>query len=314
MEYIDFHSWPRKEHFRFFSGLSFPFYGVTLSLDVTNLRSYVKAHGLSFYYALIYATLTAMNGLPDFLYKIRGDRIVRHDRLHPSFVVLDEDTHLIKIVNVSLDGTMEAFCRRAEEQVLTQKEPFPDAQQENRDDLVYISCTPWFSFTSLSNEMDCDPNDSIPRITWGKYEERNGRLILPYAVQLNHRLLDGWHVAQLLQAVHDAGNGGIGAAGAFGQGADGHGPLLAQHGEDQGLGESELQPAKMDAEQPGHVLGDPKIGHQDIVRTLHRQNSFPREEGLFRVRTEHIAFCGVRQFSRRKFYEMFINREEAGPR
>ena len=61
-------------------------------------------------------------------------------------------------------------------------------------------------------------------------------------------------------------------------------------------------------------LGDPKIGHQDIVRTLHRQNSFPREEGLFRVRTEHIAFCGVRQFSRRKFYEMFINREEAGPR
>ena len=166
MEYIDFHSWPRKEHFRFFSGLSFPFYGVTLSLDVTNLRSYVKAHGLSFYYALIYATLTAMNGLPDFLYKIRGDRIVRHDRLHPSF-----------------------------------KEPFPDAQQENRDDLVYISCTPWFSFTSLSNEMDCAPDDSIPRITWGKYEERNGRLILPYAVQLNHRLLDGWHVAQLLQAV-----------------------------------------------------------------------------------------------------------------
>ena len=201
MEYIDFHSWPRKEHFRFFSGLSFPFYGVTLSLDVTNLRSYVKAHGLSFYYALIYATLTAMNGLPDFLYKIRGDRIVRHDRLHPSFVVLDEDTHLIKIVNVPLDGTMEAFCRRAEEQVLTQKEPFPDAQQENRDDLVYISCTPWFSFTSLSNEMDCDPDDSIPRITWGKYEERNGRLILPYAVQLNHRLLDGWHVAQLLQTV-----------------------------------------------------------------------------------------------------------------
>ena len=179
MEYIDFHSWPRKEHFRFFSSLSFPFYGVTLSLDVTNLRSYVKAHGLSFYYALIYATLTAMNGLPDFLYKIRGDRIVRHDRLHPSFVVLDEDTHLIKIVNVPLDGTMEAFCRRAEEQVLTQKEPFPDAQQENRDDLVYISCTPWFSFTSLSNEMDCDPDDSIPRITWGKYEAVSYTHLMP---------------------------------------------------------------------------------------------------------------------------------------
>ena len=174
---------------------------MTLSLDVTNLRSYVKAHGLSFYYALIYATLTAMNGLPDFLYKIRGDRIVRHDRLHPSFVVLDEDTHLIKIVNVPLDGTMEAFCRRAEEQVLTQKEPFPDAQQENRDDLVYISCTPWFSFTSLSNEMDCDPDDSIPRITWGKYVRQDDRETLGLSIEVNHRFVDGVHLGRFYEAL-----------------------------------------------------------------------------------------------------------------
>lgn len=204
MEYtVDLTQWPRREHFQFFSGLSFPFFNVTPSLDVTNLRAYTKRRGLSFYYALIYATMSAMNQLPDYLYKIRGTQIVRHDKLEPSFVVMDEDTHLIKIVNVPLEDSLEEFCRRAAELADAQCSPFPDPQQENRDDLVYLSCTPWFSFTSLTNEMDCNPDDSIPRITWGKYEERDGRLRLPYAIQLNHRLLDGWHVAQLLQSVQD---------------------------------------------------------------------------------------------------------------
>ena len=51
--------------------------------------------------------------------------------------------------------------------------------------------------------MDLNPDDSIPRITWGKYEMRAGRLTLPYAVQLNHRLLDGWHLSQLVGGVQN---------------------------------------------------------------------------------------------------------------
>ena len=61
MEVVDLAAWPRREHFRFFSGLGFPFYNVTTSLDVTRLHAYVRARGLSFYHALIYATLSVMN-------------------------------------------------------------------------------------------------------------------------------------------------------------------------------------------------------------------------------------------------------------
>ncbi len=201
MEYIDLSSWPRREHFQFFSGISFPFYNVTTTLDVTNLRRYARDRGLSFYYAMIYVTLRVMNGLEDFRYKVRGDQIIRHDKLDPSFVVLDETTHLLKIVNADFGGTMEDFCARCVRAVAEQAAPFPSAESEQRDDLVYFSCTPWFSFTSLTNEMDCDPNDSIPRVTWGKFEERDGKWLLPYAVQLNHRLLDGWHLGQLVNGV-----------------------------------------------------------------------------------------------------------------
>lgn len=104
--------WPRRAQFKFFSGLSFPFFNVTTSLDVTTLHRHTKARGLSFYYALIYATLHVMNGLPDFLYKIRGKQIILHGHLDPSFVVPNGDTHLLKIVNVPYGGTLEEFCSR----------------------------------------------------------------------------------------------------------------------------------------------------------------------------------------------------------
>lgn len=201
MKYIDLEQWPRKNHFQFFSGLSFPFYNVTSSLEVTRLYAYAKEHRLSFYYSLIYITLTVMNNIPDFRYKIRGDQVVLYDKLHPSFVVLSEPEHLLKIVNAELSGTMEEFCAAARHCAQTQTGYFPSAESELRDDLVYISCTPWFSFTSLTNEMDSDPDDSIPRVTWGKFERKHEKLVLPYAVQLNHRLLDGYHLGLFLSGV-----------------------------------------------------------------------------------------------------------------
>ena len=48
MHKIDMTTWPRAELFRFFSGVSQPFYSVTFRVDVTNLHDYTKARGISF--------------------------------------------------------------------------------------------------------------------------------------------------------------------------------------------------------------------------------------------------------------------------
>lgn len=46
-------TWPRRKAYTFFSGLSDPFYSVTVTADVTALHTYTKRRGLSFYYALL---------------------------------------------------------------------------------------------------------------------------------------------------------------------------------------------------------------------------------------------------------------------
>ncbi len=64
-------AWPRKEIFDFFSGVSNPFYMVTFRQDVTELYRYVKRHGLSFYYSLIYLCTEAINEVEAFRYGTR---------------------------------------------------------------------------------------------------------------------------------------------------------------------------------------------------------------------------------------------------
>ena len=43
MHKIDMTTWPRAELFRFFSGVSQPFYSVTFRVDVTNLHAYTSS-------------------------------------------------------------------------------------------------------------------------------------------------------------------------------------------------------------------------------------------------------------------------------
>ena len=70
-----------------------------------------------------------------------------------------------------------------------------------------MSCTPWFDLTGCTNERDFDKDDNIPRITWGRYAEANGRKTLGMSVEVNHRFIDGLHLGKFyekLQADIDA--------------------------------------------------------------------------------------------------------------
>ena len=43
------------------------------------------------------------------------------------------------------------------------------------------------------------PDDSNPRISWGKYITVNGRTTLPVSLFVNHALADGLHISRFFQ-------------------------------------------------------------------------------------------------------------------
>lgn len=67
---------------------------------------------------------------------------------------------------------------------------------------MYFSCLPWFPLTAVTNERDVNPSDTIPRVTWGRWVERDGQTMLSLSMELNHRLLDGYHVGQFYAALN----------------------------------------------------------------------------------------------------------------
>ena len=204
MKHIDENTWPRKALCDFFAHAANPVYSVTFPLDVGALHAFVKREGLSFYHTMIWVCLRALHRVDAFLYKLRPDGVVLHAFLSPSFTYPIEGD-LFGILNMDFDPDegVRAFCLRAAQLQAAQTEPLPSAMEEERDDLVYISCLPWFTYFHVTQEQSGNPNDSVPRLMWGKFEQRDGRLLMPLTVQVNHRLIDGVHIARLKEEMDD---------------------------------------------------------------------------------------------------------------
>ncbi len=202
-ERVNLETWPRRELFDFFGGVSNPYYMVTFRQDVTALYRYAKGHGLSFYYALVYCCTRALNQVEAFRYTIRGGEVYRLAERMPSFTDLKKGSEQFHVVTMPCKGTAEEFCKAARERSDRQQK-FIDQDSET-DSLIYFSCLPWVDVTAITNERELlapdARDDSIPRLAWGKYRKTGDRVELGISVEVNHRLIDGLHIGRFAQAL-----------------------------------------------------------------------------------------------------------------
>ena len=202
MTIIDKETWPRRAHYDFFAPMSDPFYTLTFPVDVTPLRAWCKGRSLPFYPAMVFAVTKAMEAVDAFHYKDRDGVIVRHDTLVPSFTDLKPDSDLFHIVTLEAGEDLQDFCLRAKALSSAATGLFVSGPGEwDHDQEVFFTCLPWFPVTGALNERDNDPCDAIPRIAWGKWEEKDGRTMLSVSMEANHRLVDGVHVGKFYQAL-----------------------------------------------------------------------------------------------------------------
>ena len=142
--------------------------------------------------------------------RVLGDKVVVHDALHPSFTDMSKGDDLFRIVTVELSETLEAFVERAAARSREQVHPFDMTGFEGRDDLIYYTSIPWLSFTQLTHTITHNREDSVPRLSWGKYREEGGpgccRFVLPYSVQVHHAFVDGLHIARFKDTLESALN------------------------------------------------------------------------------------------------------------
>ena len=63
---VDMSEYPRKAHFEYFRSIPFPFFSVTVMVDVTRVLAFCRKRSCSFYTVFIHLVARAANQVPEF--------------------------------------------------------------------------------------------------------------------------------------------------------------------------------------------------------------------------------------------------------
>lgn len=191
----------RQKHFAHFNGMANPHFGITAEVDVTDFLALVRrSPTLRFTPAIVYLITRAALEVEAFRWRIRrcsGEdgkavEVIAHDTLRPSFAVPTASSSVFSFCTVAYNADPVVF-HTAAEATMEQMKISPSFEDEvGADDYLYLSSFPWASFTNVTHAMPAaERSDSIPRIVWGKYFQRDGKTLMPLAVQAHHAVVDG---------------------------------------------------------------------------------------------------------------------------
>jgi len=199
MRELDIENWNRKEHFHFFKQFDDPYFAVTVDFDVTGALNYSKEHDISFFALYLHSCMRAVNSVENFKYRIREDKVVIHDVIHASPTILREDkTFGFSFIKYNED--FNVFFNNFEEEksrVLNTNNLFPEHVS---DDCIYCSAMNWFNFSGHKEPLLGVKKESVPKLAFGKFIEKNSKLMMPVAIAVSHALVDGYHVGQFVDA------------------------------------------------------------------------------------------------------------------
>ncbi len=196
--YLDMEEYKRREHFEYFGGLAYPYVGITVNVDVTELLRKVKEEGLPFFLTVCYCAARAANRVPEFRQRIMEEKIIEFDWCRTSHTVaLEDGTYCY----CTLDSRMEfeEFLPIAvREQEEAKKRRSIEEEGSEMEEMLFVSTVPWVSYTSLIQPVPI-PADSNPRLSWGRYFVQGDRVLMPVSVLCHHALVDGVHIGRFYE-------------------------------------------------------------------------------------------------------------------
>ena len=197
---IDMQSYARRAHFEYFSSLAYPYIGATVNIDITEFLLRTKAAGQPFFLSFLYHVSNAANAVAELRRRILDGCIVEFGRCATSHTVALEDGTFCYCKLDSSAPSLAEFLPYAREKQEDAKRMANIEDGEDAISLIFTSSTPWFSYTSIVQPVPM-PADSNPRITWGRYFEQNGRMLIPVTVLCHHALVDGIHLASFFDGL-----------------------------------------------------------------------------------------------------------------
>lgn len=196
MKYIYVSTWKRAMHCEVFRNSIVPQYCVTFDVDITNFLSEIKKRRFSFTFSFVYAVTKCANEIEEFRCRFVEGKPAIFETINTSFTYLDETTELFKVVNVPMQETIEDYVALAKKTEKNQTDYFISPMA---NDIYQFSPFPWVSYTHISHTESGKKDNATPLFDWGKFYEKDGKIYLPFSVQVHHSFVDGVHIGKLAE-------------------------------------------------------------------------------------------------------------------
>ncbi|RKE94685.1 CatA-like O-acetyltransferase [Ichthyenterobacterium magnum] len=194
MEVINIETWNRKEHYEHFSSLADPYFGLTIPFDVSKAYQFAKTNKVSFFAKYLHDCMKAINDVDELKLRIVNSQVVKYDVIHASPTIM-RDNHTFGFSFVEFDYNLNTFINNFEGEKLrinTSTNLYPP---NNSLDCIHCSAMPWLEFSGHKEPVS-RILDSVPKLAFSKVKkETHNKLKMNVAINVNHALVDGYHVS-----------------------------------------------------------------------------------------------------------------------
>ncbi|RLD26765.1 MAG: chloramphenicol acetyltransferase [Bacteroidetes bacterium] len=194
MKIIDLNTWSRAQHFNHFSGLADSSFAVTIPFDVTKAYGFSKQNKISFFAKYLHDCMKAINAIENLKYRTIDEKIVAYDIIHASPTLTRKDNSY-GFSFIEFDENLNVFIENYEtekERIQNSTDLFPP---NNGIDCIYCSAMPWLNFIAHKEPLSGDKS-SVPKVAFSKVKKVNDKLIMNVAINVNHALVDGYHIGE----------------------------------------------------------------------------------------------------------------------
>jgi chloramphenicol O-acetyltransferase type A len=197
---LDIETWNRKEHFLFFRQCDEPLFGIVAEIDVTDGYKFCKGNNIPFFLYYHFKSISAVNMIEEFRYRVEGSEVYVYNTVHVTTTISRTD-NTFSFAFIPFTGSFREFTESAKAEIERTRNSTGLGITENtgRPDVIHFSTVPWISFTGVTHARNFKHQDSVPKITFGKYFNKNDRLVMPVSINVHHGLMDGYHVGKFLE-------------------------------------------------------------------------------------------------------------------
>lgn len=195
-------AYARRPHLEFYRRYPDPFYSTTFELDATRLRRRLADEGRSTYAGFCWAFHRAVLAVEAFRVRLVGDEVVLHDGLRLGLTV-PAPGRTFSFAQLEWDEAPLPFLTRAAA-VMAEASTRASLVGGEAPDFAYYTALPRLPFVGFTHVKLPDPTAGQPAIAFGRFSERDGRVVVPVGIQVNHLYVDGADLGELYEAAQDS--------------------------------------------------------------------------------------------------------------